>query len=495
MGTRDAIRYVAYAGLVAGLPAVQLLVPASARDALPELDYYLMLLAALAACLYSLACLRHGTYDKRALACLAAAVGLWAAGMCYAVAASRHTEDNLLTAYLLFLSYGAPLLYIGVRASSEPPALSRRIVDTGLLVLLLALSYLGMRDLTDENGLLRPENTIWMVVAFDIQNVLLFVTFLLRYLTAADERSHRFFRLTTIFLGIYATCAGIHNHDELYPAAESLQRITDVLPTVSFMSLICLLHANRTVDPFVPTDRAWARRLSLSIGPALLLSAIFALSLRIHDAAGTFGRIVLAMTMILFIVRITQTQYWFMLTQDKLADALATVERVSLLDELTGVPNRRAFEHALSERTREATREAKPISTLMIDVDHFKVFNDTRGHPEGDVALRAVARLLAGTLRRPSDFIARYGGEEFVVLLPGTDHEGAQVVARRMNRAIYDAQLEHVHGIDGRVTVSIGIATASPLHTEQLVVHADQALYSAKHAGRNRFESVTTENV
>jgi hypothetical protein len=95
----------------------------------------------------------------------------------------------------------------------------------------------------------------------------------------------------------------------------------------------------------------------------------------------------------------------FRRTRFRLAEALSTVERVSLLDELTGIPNRRAFDQALEERTKEAVREGRPLSVLMIDIDHFKTFNDTLGHPEGGVALRSVARLLAGTLRRPADFI------------------------------------------------------------------------------------------
>jgi diguanylate cyclase (GGDEF)-like protein len=253
------------------------------------------------------------------------------------------------------------------------------------------------------------------------------------------------------------------------------------------MALVCLLHGHATPRPFEPIRQKWARQLSVSLAPGLLLAAIFALSLGITERQGMFGRSVLALAMLTYAVRVTQTQFWFARTRDHLAEALSTVERVSLLDELTGIPNRRAFDQTLEERTREAAREGRPLSVLMIDIDHFKTFNDTLGHPEGDVALRSVARLLAGALRRPADFIARYGGEEFVAILPGTDREGAQVVARRMNRAVYDAQLEHMNGIDSRVTVSIGVATRAHEQVQAVVLHADRALYSAKHAGRNRF--------
>ena len=484
--------HVIYAVLVAALPLVHLLIPSAVHAQTPELADFAMLFSAVLAFAYVVLCLRKTGYDRRYMACLALGIGCWIAGMSYAIARSG-TNENLVSTYVLFVSYGAPLLYAAVTTSDEPSSHPRRVVDGILLILLVVLCYLGVRDLTDGNGFLKPEDMSWVVVAFDVENLFLFGTFLVRYLTAPNEGDHRFFGIGTIFLALYATCVGIHNHDELYPNTLALQRLADVLPTVPFIALICLLHANAKPRPFVPIRHAWARQLSMSLAPGLLLAAIFALSLGITERQGMFGRSVLALAMLAYVVRVTQTQFWFARTRDRLAEALATVERVSLLDELTGIPNRRAFDQALDERTKEAAREQRPLSVLMIDIDHFKTFNDTLGHPEGDVALRSVARLLAGALRRPADFIARYGGEEFVVLLPGTNQEGAQVVARRMNRVVYDAQLEHADGIDSRVTVSIGVATRAPEKMHGVVTHADRALYSAKHAGRNRFVSATAD--
>jgi len=486
-----ASRYAMYAVLVAALPVAHLLVPPAVHAQTPELADYAMLLAAALAFAYAMLCLRKPAYDRRYVVCLALGMGCWIAGMSYAIAKSG-TDENLIATYVLFVSYGAPLLYAAVTTPDEPSSHARRIVDGVLLLLLVVLCYLGVRDLTDANGLLKPEDMGWVVVAFDVENLFLLGTFLIRYVTATNEGDHRFFGIGTVFLALYALCVGIHNHDELYPDTLALQRMADVLPTVPFMALVCLLHANATPRPFEPIRHKWARQLSVSLAPGLLLAAIFALSLGITERQGMFGRSVLALAMLAYAVRVTQTQFWFARTRDRLAEALSTIERVSLLDELTGIPNRRAFDQALHERTKEAAREHRSLSVLMIDIDHFKTFNDTFGHPEGDIALRSVARLLAGTLRRPADFIARYGGEEFVVILPGTDQDGAQVVARRMNRAVYDAQLEHGDGIDSRVTVSIGVATRAPEHVQGVVMHADRALYSAKHAGRNRFVTATT---
>ncbi|WP_213948271.1 GGDEF domain-containing protein [Luteibacter sp. dw_328] len=487
-----ASRYATYAALVAALPLAHLLIPPALQKQTPELADYAMLLSAVAALAYTMFCLRKPGYDRRYIVCLALGIGCWVAGMAYAIAQSG-TDENLITTYVLFISYGAPLLYAAVTTPDEPSSHARRIVDGVLLLLLVVLCYLGVRDLTDAYGFLKPEDMGWVVVAFDVENLFLFGTFLVRYVTATNEGDHRFFGIGTVFLALYAICAGIHNHDELYPDTLALQRMADVLPTVPFIALACLLHANATPGPFEPIRHKWARQLSVSLAPGLLLAAIFALSLGITERQGMFGRSILALAMLAYVVRVTQTQFWFARTRDRLAEALSTVERVSLLDELTGIPNRRAFDQALDERTKEAAREQRALSVLMIDIDHFKTFNDTFGHLEGDVALRSVARLLAGTLRRPADFIARYGGEEFVVILPGTDEDGAQVVARRMNRAVYDAQLENSNGIDSRVTVSIGVATRAPDHVQGVVMHADRALYSAKHAGRNRFVAATTD--
>lgn len=492
MVSQRASHYAMYALLVAALPVVHLLIPSAIHEQTPELADYAMLFSAVLAASYAMLCLRKPGYDRRYIVCLALGLGCWIAGMSYAIARSG-TDENLVSTYVLFVSYGAPLLYAAVTTQDEPSSHARRTVDGVLLVLLVVLCYLGVRDLTDDNGFLKPEDMDWVVVAFDIENLFLLGTFLIRYLTASDEGDHRFFGIGTLFLALYALCVGIHNHDELYPDTLALQRVADVLPTVPFMALVCLLHANAAPKAFTPIRHKWARQLSMSLAPGLLLAAIFALSLGLTEQQGMFGRCVLALAMLAYVVRVTQTQFWFARTRDRLAEALSTVERVSLLDELTGIPNRRAFDQALDERTKEASREGRSLSVLMIDIDHFKRFNDTLGHPEGDVALRSVARLLAGALRRPADFIARYGGEEFVVILPGTDQDGAQVVARRMNRAVYDAQLEHDNGIDSRVTVSIGVATRSPEHVQGVVMHADRALYSAKHAGRNRFVAATVD--
>jgi len=171
--------------------------------------------------------------------------------------------------------------------------------------------------------------------------------------------------------------------------------------------------------------------------------------------------------------------------EDKLA-ALAT------LDGLTGLANRRCFDERLEQEWARAAREGTALSVLMIDIDHFKKFNDRYGHPAGDGCLRAVAAVLAAQARRPGDLASRYGGEEFALLLPGTDAQGCELVGMRFCDALHDIQIPHGSNPPSRlVTASLGGATVWPnsnttTDCASLVGAADRALYSAKDGGRDR---------
>jgi diguanylate cyclase (GGDEF)-like protein len=156
-------------------------------------------------------------------------------------------------------------------------------------------------------------------------------------------------------------------------------------------------------------------------------------------------------------------------------------------DSLTGISNRRHFDHALADEWRRCARAHTPLSLLMIDVDHFKAFNDAHGHLQGDDCLRRVAGLLSQAGRRPGDLVARYGGEEFVCLLTDTNATGALLVAGRLQAAIDDACIPHPNSPLGpHLTISIGAATAHPpaQTPESLVALADRMLYAAKERGR-----------
>jgi diguanylate cyclase (GGDEF)-like protein len=157
-------------------------------------------------------------------------------------------------------------------------------------------------------------------------------------------------------------------------------------------------------------------------------------------------------------------------------------------DGLTGIANRRAFDERLALEVAHANRGHQPLSLLMIDVDHFKRYNDAAGHAAGDACLKMLASALQGALRRTEDMVARYGGEEFAVLLPGTPQVGALDCAQRIRKAVGDLRVAHPGlGAEAAVTVSIGVHGASPpVSAAQLVQEADRMLYCAKAAGRDR---------
>lgn len=166
------------------------------------------------------------------------------------------------------------------------------------------------------------------------------------------------------------------------------------------------------------------------------------------------------------------------------------LEALSQLDSLTQILNRRSFNEFAQQQWAQTKRHQQPISALMIDVDHFKLYNDHYGHPAGDACLKKVTQAIKSCLHRTNDLLGRYGGEEFVVLLPETDTQGAYCVAQAINKAICDLNIPHTTSMTGtHVTASIGGATCirTTSHSlDELVKYADRALYKAKRSGRNR---------
>ena len=166
------------------------------------------------------------------------------------------------------------------------------------------------------------------------------------------------------------------------------------------------------------------------------------------------------------------------------------LEVLSVTDALTRLANRRRFDAVWLDEWQRALRQATPLAVIMLDVDHFKAYNDHYGHQQGDECLRQVGEVLLTTVRRAGELVARYGGEEFVVVLPGTSVIHAMAVAESIRANIQAAGIAHAHsGVAAVVTVSLGVAVGIPTQgdaRDALVHAADAALYRAKDQGRNR---------
>ena len=177
------------------------------------------------------------------------------------------------------------------------------------------------------------------------------------------------------------------------------------------------------------------------------------------------------------------------MNQIKMLDLIRSIELLSMIDQLTAIPNRRGFDNRLDMEWIRAIRENTFLSIMIMDVDKFKVYNDTYGHQQGDVVLQTVAKTVEQSLNRPGDFAARWGGEEFVVLLPNTDLDGALFIAETIRQNISNAVIPCADGTNTKVTISIGVKTLAPGQKsthESLLADADKALYTAKETGRNR---------
>jgi diguanylate cyclase (GGDEF)-like protein/PAS domain S-box-containing protein len=175
--------------------------------------------------------------------------------------------------------------------------------------------------------------------------------------------------------------------------------------------------------------------------------------------------------------------------EERLQDAYLALEALASVDPLTGAANRRQLDESLEHDWRRAIRTASPISLLLFDVDHFKLYNDLYGHLRGDTCLRQIAETARQIFRRSGDTVARFGGEEFAIILPDTDRTGAFDLAQRLRQAVEDLRIEHAGSQHTMVTVSVGCATIVPepgAEANTLIEAADRALYEAKRTGRNR---------
>lgn len=229
------------------------------------------------------------------------------------------------------------------------------------------------------------------------------------------------------------------------------------------------------------------------VGLGVLVTGLYAAALSVHlDDGASLGinlRVEGGYAAVLFAIHVSAATVFERVHREH-AEKLALQDQLaeeSVTDPLTGLRNRRYLERFLETETARAARYGKGFSVAMLDLDHFKVYNDTHGHPVGDQVLQTVAEILRSQVR-DADVIARYGGEEFTVVIPDSETDAARAVCERIRASVEEETFQGEEVMPGGLTVSLGVASF-PTHAdsaEELVEAADEALYEAKEQGRNQ---------
>ncbi|MEG2804693.1 GGDEF domain-containing protein [Stenotrophomonas sp.] len=430
--------------------------------------------------LAALACAWRMRRSEARVGWLALAVGLllWAGGMAlnmYQDLVGGTPDATPGLSMLLYVLYGVPLTFAMAHPRHEPWYL---ILIDGALALLLGYLFFVHTFSFASVGDAPDAGVASLRRMFDIENLFIAVFALVRYLASEDAARRAFFRALALFAWVYLLMAAYINH---VATEASYGGAADLLIDLPFLLLAVVALRERP-----ERDATTPRRLALAVragSPLILPAALLVVSALMVDAHPHLAVVGFALATLGSGLRGVVMQVRAMERQDQL-DVLARV------DGLTGVANRRQFDQVLQAEWSRARRSGQSMALLMVDIDHFKQFNDRFGHPLGDACLRAVATALAGCASRSTDVVARYGGEEFAVVVPGTSREGVLALAETMRRAV--AQLRLVAADPQQqigVTISVGVARVgqiASIDAGPLLAATDAALYEAKRHGRNR---------
>lgn len=403
---------------------------------------------------------------------------LWAAGMALNMRQEVFLQNLNSTpgdSMLLYVLYGVPLTF--AIASTDENLWYVRLIDGVLAAVLGYLYFVHTFSLATAQGA-SEEGVANLRTMFDLENIFIVLFSLIRYVTSAVPSRRQFFRVLAIFSLVYMLTAAYINH--VQPEDTDFGGLSDLIIDIPFLVLI--MAASIGVGS---TFRVKAsRRISLVVhagSPLVMPVTLLLVSgfvVRSHLALGIAGFVIATLGYGLRSVLIQVRAYE---ERDRF-NALARV------DELTGVSNRRQFDETLAAEWQRLNRSGESLAIFMLDIDHFKLLNDMHGHQAGDERLRAVAQAIAGCASRPFDLVARYGGEEFAVLLPSITLQEALQVAECMRVAVEALRME-APGPTGIVTISVGVGFVDRVadgEPASLMSTADEALYQAKHRGRNR---------
>jgi diguanylate cyclase (GGDEF)-like protein len=391
------------------------------------------------------------------------------------------------------LAFNLAAVPIAFLLSSDWHLAARRTVRLIDALLAFALGYgfflftwamLTARGSPDEAGVAA---LVWML---DAQNLFLAVGALVRWQASDDDSERELFRALSAYQIVYTGLIFLNNH--LVAGDPAFGPEASTIITLAFALVGAMAASRRRPATTARRPSPGLVRIVHSASPILLAGALLIVSLFMIRVAYPIGTAGVLIAVLGYGLRTTVTQARHIELGDDLRRERFELQDIAWTDALTGVRNRRFLDHSLARALRRAGDAGRPLSLLMIDIDHFKGFNDRYGHPAGDACLRDVASALQRALARPDDVLARYGGEEFVALLHDVGAPGALVVAERLRAAVEALGIDHAGSPFGQVTVSIGAASgvSDAQHdgagAPQLLAAADAALYEAKRAGRNQ---------
>ncbi|GGH03965.1 GGDEF domain-containing protein [Silvibacterium dinghuense] len=430
--------------------------------------------------------------------CFSVGLGLWALGMVLfsisdITGRAEPLSDTL--AVLCNFLYIVPVLLAVTLTIDEAGFSIFTVLDILQAALLAFLAYTHAFDASFSFHSIQNIPVQRLVHCYDFEN---FGLALIATLRAAafprTSRERRFFLLFSTWLWFYAVCAAIYNYFELRSLASS--GVHDLLADLPWLVLCGMLATvqPREDDQVIDSPSFRGRTAIFLENSIAILFCLVMLGLGASLMARHLPWLSLAamaLALLLYGLRATIQQVRYASAQQELAAARDHLETLSLEDSLTRVANRRRFDQVLEESFAHSRRTGSPLSLLMLDIDHFKLLNDSYGHRVGDACLVRIAAALEAALNRAGDLPARYGGEEFAIILPDTSGLGAQRVAARIRSAVRALDIRYEEEQPRCVTVSIGIATCTlpgVIRPAHLIEAADQALYQAKQNGRDRVE-------
>lgn len=433
---------------------------------------------------------------------LCSALLLWETGLVTAAWQDLLQENTYMVTAIsgfVYFLFGAPLL-LAICASPNDRRLPAVLWIDGIMA--VAIGVLAYREIFSFlPGFHEPEQlpeVTRIAYIYDAENVVLATLASVRLLAAESGEEQAFYRTLCGFLWVYSIIAVFYNHVMAIRWQLNPGNPLDFVVDVPFLVLaVITFHLSERA---VQWSKYAARSammmiqagISISLPLVLLSLGIFAIA---HSPV--LGAVSIVGSLAGYGLRNMLCQTQLLESEDKLLESRQVLEQAALVDPLTGVGNRRAFDQTLEREWHRAARTRESVALLIIDVDYFKQVNDTFGHQKGDEYLAAVARTLQSAMPRATDFIARYGGEEFSCILPATDGDGAIKVAEKLRATVEALRIEHPRSERPFLTVSLGAtacANVANVTLPMFVRTADRALYEAKRNGRNRVEFAPTES-